>query len=1169
MAEPKLITTSYLVGNLHCPSCVAVIKNALGQEYGGRVSWVSPNVVTSVVTVEHQDAGADFVRAMGKTLEEAGFEICAVNTTAYIPDDWNGLDGLHDLNESTEYPSAPRGASQESGRPRIHGALELWWRLWRAATPSATPHDGKAATHLENCDSCKATAAGMDHEHNSGSIPEQQLARENLSASSLHKRLNDAAKTSPAVLERVVVDHDNDSVSGSSHLWRVTVSIGGMTCASCANTITEEIQKYPWVSKIVVNLVTNSASVDIVLDQDQSRAQKLVEAIEDLGYDAALDKVVDLRQVNLASENEREVEIRVDGIFCVKCPDRIRKTLNNLGSSRIDILKEPCREKPLLKIRYAPRAPNFTIRQILEAIRATDPSLQASIHHPPTLEERSKAIGAKHQRQLFRRAKLTLLSAIPTFVFGIVYMSLVPASNPTRMYLMKPWTSGLNRLVFILFALSTPVYFFAADIFHTRAIKEIRSMWRPGSRTPLVERFYKFGSMNMLMSLGTTIAYFSSVAQMIAAGVHKNTQVVPESRFYFDSVVFLTLFLLAGRLIEAYSKSKTGDAVGALAKLRPSTALLLEKDPVRDGHVTSVVAIDQLEQGDMIRVPHGASPAVDGLILTGETNFDESSLTGESHPIKKAPGDQVFAGTVNKGDAVTICVTGTCGKSMLDQIVEVVREGQTKRAPVEQIADLLTSYFVPVITLIAVVTWIIWFSLAMCDVVSRSELKSSGGPAAFAFQFAIAVFVVACPCGLALAAPTAIFVGGGIAANHGILAKGGGEAFEKASKIDCVVFDKTGTLTQGGEPKITDSELFPDPQSTVKDFDQHTLLSGLKALEEQSSHPVAKAIVNFCGDRVPAAPLDNIQELPGRGMKASYRDKPFDLAVGNESLMRDLSVNLPPAVSSRLQSWKTEAKSVAILAVRSSHQHESVAVDTKWSVAAVLSVSDPVRPEAVAVIEALHARGTQVWMLSGDNMTTARAVARLVGIKEPNVLAEVLPSEKADKVRYLQATLHAGDDNNNNHRLLGASRHGSRTRRAMVAMVGDGINDSPALTIADVGIAIGSGSDVAISSADFVLASSSLGAVLTLLDLSRTVFRRIKLNFGWALIYNLLSVPIAAGCLYPIQTTDGAHLRLDPVWAALAMALSSISVVLSSLALRLRLPGVGFRPRPLKAVDTR
>ncbi|KAB1671879.1 heavy metal translocating P-type ATPase, partial [Klebsiella pneumoniae] len=694
--------------------------------------------------------------------------------------------------------------------------------------------------------------------------------------------------------------------------------------------------------------------------------------------------------------------------------------------------------------------------------------------------------------------------------------------------------------------LATPVYFFAADIFHVRAIKEILTMWRPGSRMPLLQRFYKFGSMNTLMSLGTTIAYVSSAAQMIAAGVRGDAK-VPESRFYFDSVVFLTLFLLAGRLIEAYSKSKTGDAVGALAKLRPSTALLLEQDRVK-GETTSTVDIDRLDSGDVIRVPHGASPATDGIILTGETNFDESSLTGESRPIKKTVGDEVYAGTVNKGGAITIRVTGASGKSMLDQIVDVVREGQTRRAPMEQIADILTSYFVPVITLIAVITWVIWLSLAFTGHVSQDDIRASGGPAAFAFQFAIAVFVVACPCGLALAAPTAIFVGGGIAAMHGILAKGGGEAFEKASKIDCVVFDKTGTLTEGGEPKITDSDILPDGE--ISSLDKAALLSGLKAVEEQSSHPIAKAVVKFCGDDVPSAELERVEELPGRGMRAAYKNRGFDIAVGNEHLMRDLSATLSQKTVSQLQDWKAEAKSVALVAVRATENGRS-----PWKLAAAMSISDQIREDAATVVKALRERGTQVWMLSGDNATTARAVAQRVGIPVDNVLAEVLPSEKADKVRYLQATLTATDDGGRRARRL---RHSYSTRRAMVAMVGDGINDSPALTSADVGVAIGSGSDVAISSADFVLASSRLWSVVTLLSLSRRVFGRIKVNFGWAVVYNLLAVPIAAGCLYAVRTPSGDHVRLDPVWAALAMAMSSISVVVSSLALRSRIPGVGF-----------
>ncbi|KND90662.1 putative copper-transporting ATPase HMA5 [Tolypocladium ophioglossoides CBS 100239] len=1124
MTPSNTVTTSFLLGNLHCPSCVAVIKNLLQEEFGDKVLWVSPNVVTSVVTVEHEGASAEFIRSMARTLEYVGFEICGVDTTAPISGSMDSL-SLAEQGESSR------------DVPQSYGTFGIMFRLWLNKTPPGTPIASKAAAHLDNCEACKsATAHDQDHL----SEDSVHLARD----PSVAPRIQKPASSTP--FKGITVDN-----GAPTPLLRATVSVGGMTCASCVNTITDEVQKNPWVARIVVNLVTNSATVDFT---DLNRTQDIVDTIEDLGYDAVLDNVVDLHAQRQAAD-EREVEIKVDGIFCPRCPDRISQTLRNLGSSRISLLQEPSVQLPRLRIRYTPDAPRFTIRHILHAIEATDPSLQASIYHPPTLEERSRAIRAKHQRELLYREILTIIIAIPTFVLGIVYMNLVPDSSPTKHYLMKPWKSGLSRLEIILCVLATPVYFFAADVFHVRAIKELRTLWRGNSRTPLLERFYKFGSMNMLISLGTTIAYVSSVAQMIAAAAEGEMD-VPEGRFYFDSVVFLTLFLLAGRLIEAYSKSKTGNAVEALAKLRPNTALLIEQNKLH-GQTTTTIEIDRLERSDLIRIPHGASPAADGIIVIGETNFDESSLTGESRPIKKGPGDEVYAGTINKADAVTVRVTGTSGKSMLDQIVDVVREGQTKRAPVEQIADLLTSYFVPVITLIAIITWVVWMVLAYTGHVSDGELDSSGGQAAFAFQFAIAVFVVACPCGLALAAPTAIFVGGGIAAKNGILAKGGGEAFEKASKIDCVVFDKTGTLTVGGEPQITDSAVFPDGE--IEGVDRRTLLSGLKAVEESSSHPIGKAIVAFCGPEIHAAELGQVEEVPGKGMKATFKAWALDLAVGNEHLMRDLSAPLSQHVVALLQGWKAEAKSVALVATRPRD-------GKSWKLAAILSISDAIRPESAAVIKALQNRGTQVWMLSGDNVTTAQAVAQCIGIPSSNVLAEVLPSEKAAKITYLQATVHASSTSA--QRRIRRLRHEYTTRRAMVAMVGDGINDSPALTTADVGIAIGSGSDVAISSADFVLATSSLSAVLTLLDLSRTVFRRIKVNFAWALVYNMLAVPIAAGCLYAVRTSSGAHVRLDPVWAALAMALSSISVVLSSLSLRLRLPWVGFRHSPVVVADS-
>lgn len=1106
MAPPSAAVTSFVVGNLHCPSCVATIRSLMSETYGEKVRWVSPNLVTSVVTIEHEDPTEHFVRDMARTLEDAGYEICGVDSTIGPID---GLAGI-DLEESG-WAAQP-----------ISSSFQTISRLWSGRRRSTTTEDIQAA-HLDNCESCRLTSNAQ----------EPGRSDDDVGRPSVESVATGAEVPLPSGLERVTVDNTEEAGP-----WRATVSVGGMTCAVCTNTITQEMKKFPWVSNVVVSLVGNSATVDFT---EKSKASDIVENIEDLGYDAVLDKVVDLSHENQERKG-REVDIKIDGIFCSRCPDRVILTIQSFGKENVEVLEAPTVQKPIIKIRYLPAAPTFTIRHLLHAIEATDDNLKASIYHPPTLEERSRQIRAKHQRSLAIRAIVALIVGIPTFVLGIVYMSLVPDSDPTKHYLMMPWTSGLSRLEIALFILATPVYFFGADIFHVRAIKELKSLWRKGSRVPLAQRFYKFGSMNLLISLGTTIAYFSSIAQMIAAAVDGEAD-IPEDRFYFDSVVFLTLFLLAGRLIEAYSKSKTGSAVEALAKLRPSTALLIEQDKNRGDTKTTSVEIDQLEEGDLIRVPHGSSPATDGIIITGESTFDESSLTGESRPIKKGEGEQVFAGTVNKGSAVIIRVTGTSGKSMLDQIVEVVREGQTKRAPVEQMADLLTSYFVPVITLIAIITWITWMVLSLTDKVDNEGAANTGGKIAFAFQFAISVFVVACPCGLGLAAPTAIFVGGGIAAKHGILAKGGGEAFEKASKIDCVVFDKTGTLTEGGEPKITDSSILP--AGDVQGVDRTTLLSGLKAVEENSSHPIAKAIVDFCGASTSSAEITAIDEIPGRGIKATYSTRPIDIAVGNEALMRDLGVTLAGETTNFLQQWKTEAKSVALIALKS-HTKDT------WSFAAALSISDPIREEAAPVIKALRARGTQVWMLSGDNVVTAQAVAAKVGIPPDNVLAEVLPSEKAAKISYLQASLHA--DSN-------VSTSAPSGTRAMVAMVGDGINDSPALTTADVGIAIGSGSDVAISSADFVLATSRLAAVLTLLDLSRAVLRRIRVNFLWAIVYNAVAVPVAAGCLYAIKTSDGRHVKLDPVWASLAMALSSISVVLSSLSLRSRVPGIGFRAK--------
>jgi Cu+-exporting ATPase len=582
----------------------------------------------------------------------------------------------------------------------------------------------------------------------------------------------------------------------------------------------------------------------------------------------------------------------------------------------------------------------------------------------------------------------------------------------------------------------------------------------------------------------------------------------------------------------------------------------------------------------------------DGVVLDGDSVFDESSLTGESRPVKKRADDTVFSGTINKGGPVKIRITTISGTSMLDQIIAAVREGQTHRAPVERVADTITAHFVPFVIAVAITTWLIWLILGTTGGIPKSwKNDSAGGWALWSLRFAIAVFVIACPCGIGLAAPTALFVGGGLAAKHGILVRGGGEAFQEASSLDCIVFDKTGTLTQGGDPAVTDHRFSGVQNSSL-------VLGITKALEQNSNHPVARALVSFCDKSLHDTPTAvDVDEVPGKGLKGMFRIDGQEIMaiIGNESFAADYHVAIDAENTAALQSWKLQGKSVALLALLLPPPQEAVAserlpnttvVDSStptWQLSCIFSIADPLRPEAISVIAALKKRSIDVWMLSGDNPTTANAVGAQVGIPSSNIIAGVLPDQKAEKIKYLQQTLSRPRRTGLFNIPLLSRIKSKKPTRATVAMVGDGINDAPALSTADLSIAIGSGSDIALSASSFILINSRLTTILTLLDLSRVVFRRVYFNFGWALVYNLIAMPVAAGVLFPITTgtkhmdmhhngvgMEGGmamekggekHIRLDPVWASLAMALSSVSVVCSSLALRSRVPGVGFRKR--------
>jgi Cu+-exporting ATPase len=946
----------------------------------------------------------------------------------------------------------------------------------------------------------------------------------------------------------------------ASHNFKATLSIGGMTCGSCVGTIVKGLQELSFVSKVSIDLVGCSGVVEF---EDKDRLKMILETIDNLGYDATVVTVesCDASETEPSGPKERTVVISIHGMYSEDCPAQVVKAFTTAVGDSVLINQRPTLSDPRLSVTYIPQPPELTARRFISIINSSNEAFSAAIDRPPSIEERSRAVQRREQRHILLRLAFTFCVAIPTFIIGIVYMSLVPSTNKTRMWLEEPvWAGQVTRMEWALFIMTTPVMFFGTDMFHVRACKELRALWRPGSRVPILRRFYRFGSMNLLISAGTSVAYFSSLAVLILdAASHSDQMNAPRgNNTYFDSVTFLSFFILVGKFLESYSKARTGDAVAALSKLRPSEAVLVESDGKEDMEqvTTTRLSVDLLEVGDVVSVLHGTSPPTDGTIHEdGTFLFDESSLTGESKPVQKVFGDRVFTGSVNLSHPVRVKVTEIGGTSMLDQIVAVVREGQTKRAPIERIADVITGYFVPVITLTAILTFVVWLGLGTSGALPQNWLDvSQGGWAFWSIEFAISVFVVACPCGIALAAPTALFVGGGLAAKHGILVQGGGEAFQEASKLDVIVFDKTGTLTEG-KMKVTYCEALGNSQDEDHEEELAVAFTLAKALEEASNHPIAKAIVEFCTEKQQQLDLTyhvvdaRVEEIPGKGMQGTFKLRnalsesdhtlTYEARIGNKRLcsMVTDATHSDYFLDTLLSKFQNLGHSTAIFSLRqlpdsTTGGHEGPQSGVKSPEAPcqpilVFAISDPLRKTTAGVLETLQVQyNLSIHMCTGDNETTARAIASQVGIPTSQIRAGVLPQDKAAYIQELQLV---------------------DGKRRIVAFVGDGTNDAAALAAADVSIALSSGSDVAINSASFILLNSDLHTVLELVRLAKRVFWRVKANFVWAAVYNTALIPVAAGVFYPV----GRHWRLGPVWSSAAMAASSVSVVTSSLALRL------------------
>jgi Cu+-exporting ATPase len=641
------------------------------------------------------------------------------------------------------------------------------------------------------------------------------------------------------------------------------------------------------------------------------------------------------------------------------------------------------------------------------------------------------------------------------------------------------WTADFTGMEYLLWALATPVQFWAGWRFY-------RGMW--GALK------HRTADMNTLIAVGTSAAYFYSMVAVLFPGLFQAGGL--ELNLYFDTSAMIIALILLGRFLEARAKGQTSAAIKRLIGLQPRTALV-----VRDGKEVEI-PVEEVQVGDMILVRPGERVPVDGIIRQGNPGIDESMVTGESLPVDKKEGDGVIGATINKTGSFQFEATRVGKDTTLARIVRLVEEAQGSKAPIQRLADIIASYFVPVVIGIAVITFIIWYFWGPSPSLT------------YAFLNFIAVLIIACPCALGLATPTAIMVGTGKGAEHGILIRSA-EALERFYKIDTLLLDKTGTLTEG-KPRVTD--IIATPLHS-----QEEVLGLAAAVEHDSEHPLGEAIVKAAQERgLTVSPTSDFQAIPGHGARASLNSK--KLLLGNLKLMTDRGISLA-GLEGKAEALWNNGKTVIFLSL-----------DGRG--VGIIGLADTLKPDARAIVAAIHRLGIEVAMVTGDNRRTAEAIAREAGIDR--VLAEVLPEHKSEEVKKLQ----------------GEGR--------VVAMVGDGINDAPALAQADVGIAIGTGTDVAMETGDITLIKGDLSGIVTAISLSRRTIRTIKQNLFWAFGYNVILIPMAAGILYLAFHSTGVPAGLgfilgnygflNPILAAAAMAASSVSVVSNSLRLR------GFKP---------
>ncbi|XID74965.1 heavy metal translocating P-type ATPase [Alkanindiges sp. WGS2144] len=807
-------------------------------------------------------------------------------------------------------------------------------------------------------------------------------------------------------------------------VYRETLSIEGMTCASCVGRVEKALKKVDGVQAASVNLATEQALVTSAQPLDRDA---LSQAVKRAGFE-----VVTAQPVTLS----------IEGMTCASCVARVEKALKKVDgvqSATVNLATEQAWVQA-----------NATVQasDLIEAIKKA--GYDARISVPDQAEAQDKK--TLEQQQLKRDLIISLLLALPVFILEMG-SHLIPAFHGWVLQHIGQYPSWLMQ-----FVLTTLVLVFPGRRFYQKGF-------------PALIRLAP--DMNSLVAVGTLAAYsFSVVATFMP-------QVLPQGtvHVYFEAAAVIVSLILLGRYFEAKAKGRTSQAITHLLGMQAKTARIR-----RDGHMVEV-PISEVLSGTVVEIRPGERIPVDGEILEGQSYIDESMISGEPLPVEKHTGNQVIGGTINQNGSLSIRATAVGSSSVLAQIIRMVEQAQGSKLPIQGLVDKITMWFVPAVMLVALITFLVWLMFGPQPALS------------FALVNAVAVLIIACPCAMGLATPTSIMVGTGRGAEMGVLFRQG-EALQLLQETRVVAVDKTGTLTEG-KPTLTDFKVQPG-------FERQQVLMLVASVEAKSEHPIAAAIVQAAQqENISLQSVTAFDSITGSGIQAQVDG--HQLHIGADRLMHQLGLDTS-AFNAEATRLGEEGKTPLYVAI-------------DQTLAAIIAVADPIKPTTYAAVDALHALGLKVAMITGDNRHTAQAIARQLNIDE--VVAEVLPAGKVEKVHELQQ------------------------KYGRLAFVGDGINDAPALAQADVGMAIGTGTDVAIEAADVVLMSGNLKGIPNAIALSKATIGNIRQNLFWAFIYNIALIPIAAGLLYPVS-----GLLLSPMFAAGAMALSSVFVLGNALRLK-------------------